>query len=305
MISGPLKALALLAVALLTSVAQPRVPTGTLTVRDQAFVPRPEVAKVSAFGFDALIGDYYWLKAVQVVGAASGLIETKGALLGALIDVVTTLDPWVDHPYRFAAVWLVADEAAVRKANDILRRGIAHHPGDWRNRFYLGFNLFFYLDDYEESAEVLEEAMGLPGAPTYLRRLVARLKARGESLGLAASFLQGLLLEARSDEERAQYEAALGEIQTERLARTLDEARERYEERHGCDIEDVEDLTRGPDPVLAELPREPQGGGWKLDPSTGRIVSDVLRHRYEAKIDAVNRKKVERVREKVATEGEG
>jgi tetratricopeptide (TPR) repeat protein len=295
MAPGYRKALAIVAVGALTGFVHGRMPSAAAPTEDDAFVPRPEVAHVSAFGFDAVVSDYYWLQAVQIIGVGQR-IEEHGALLGALIDVVTTLDPWVSHPYRFAAVWLTGDLANIRKANELLRRGIEYHPDDWRNRFYLGFNLFFYLDEYEAAATVLEEAMELPNAPLYLRRLVARLKGKAESLELAETFLHGLLLEAQSEDERVQYQAALDEIATERAARTLDAARETYVKRHGRDIDAVEDLARGPDPVLPALPREPQGGGWTLDGSTGRIVSDVLKHRYEAKVDETNRKRIEGTR---------
>ena len=36
-------------------------------------------------------------------------------IIGRLIDVVTALDPWVGHPYRFAAVWLTDSEQSVRR----------------------------------------------------------------------------------------------------------------------------------------------------------------------------------------------
>ena len=198
---GAGKAVALGAVGAFTAFVHGSMPSAPGAPQDDAFVPRPEVAHVSAFGYDAVVSDYYWLQAVQIVGSVRD-VEGKGPLLGALIDVVTTLDPWVDHPYRFAAVWLTGDLDDIRKANHLLERGIEYHPDDWRNRFCLGFNLFFYLDDYEAASAVLEEAMELPDAPLYLRRLVARLKGKAESLGLAETFLHALMLEAQSDDER-------------------------------------------------------------------------------------------------------
>ena len=291
----------LAAFVLLTAALHGQMPTRARAARGDVFVPRPEVARASALGFDAVVGDYYWLQAVQIVGG-SGTPHEKGALLGALIDVVTTLDPWVDHPYRFAAVWLTDSEESVLKANELLRRGIAHHPDDWRNRLYLGFNHFYYLDERVPAAEALEGAMELPGAPLYLRRLVARLKSAEGGLGVAESFLHGLLLETSDEHARAQYEKALDEIATERVARVLDAARERYRERHGRDIEAVPDLTRGPDPVLAELPAEPHGGSWVLDRWSGELVSDVVGHRYEPKIDPVNKKMLESFRSRKAGE---
>jgi hypothetical protein len=288
--------LALLVVAITaTAAVHGRMPARTRAAEGEIFVPRPEVARLSAVGFDAVLGDFYWFQAVQIVGSTRD-VEAKGNLLAALIDVVTTLDPWVDHPYRFAAVWLTGDVPTVRKANALLRRGIAHHPDDWRNHFYLGFNQFWYLDEPEAAAASIEEAIALPGSPPYLRRLIARLKGEHGGLELAEAFLHGMILEAESDDERDQYRSALTEIATERVARTLDAARERYRERRGRDIERVEDLVAGPDPVLPALPADPAGGGWTLQYYSGEIVSSALRYRYEAKIDSVNRKRIARVR---------
>ncbi|MDH3685934.1 MAG: hypothetical protein OEP95_06895 [Myxococcales bacterium] len=252
--------------------------------RGELFVPRPEVARATALGFDAVLADYYWLQAIQVVGNEE-LPERRGSLLAGLIDVVTTLDPRVDHPYRFAAVWLTGDEASVLKANELLRRGIEYHPDDWRNRFYLGFNQFFYLNERAAAAETLEAAIALPGAPLYLRRLVARLKAEGGGLDVAETFLRQLLRDAPDPYARAEYEKALDEIHVERLARRLDAARLAFVKRHARDIDRVEDLVAGPEPILSKLPPEPHGWEWVIDEDTGTIVSSYLRHRYRARID--------------------
>jgi hypothetical protein len=288
--------LLLAAAAGLTGAVHGQMPVEPRALRGDGFVPRPELARATSLGFDAVVSDYYWLQAVQAVGGSMDP-ESKGYLLAGLLDVVTTLDPWVDHPYRFAAVWLTDSLDSVRKANELLRRGIAHHPGDWRNYFYLGFNHFFYLDQRAEAADVLEQAIALPDAPLYLRRLVARLKSAEGGLAVAETFLHGLALEAETDDERAQYEKALGEIATERVARELDAARARYRERHGRDIAAVEDLLRGPDPILPALPRDPQGGSWTLDPWTGAIVSDAVGSRYDPRVDPVTQRRIDRVRQ--------
>jgi len=261
-----------------------RMDTTARVGRGDLFVPRPEIARATALGFDAVLADYYWLQAVQVVGSEM-LPESRSHLLARLIDVVTTLDPRVDHPYRFAAVWLTADEESVRKANKLLERGIEHHPDEWRNRFYLGFNQFFYLDERAAAAETLEGAIALPGAPLYLRRLVARLKAERGGLDVAEAFLRQLLHDAPDPYARAEYEKALDEVHVERLARRLDAARIEYVKRNGRDIDRVEDLIAGPDAVLPQLPPEPHGWEWVIDADTGAIVSSYLRHRYRARID--------------------
>jgi hypothetical protein len=271
------------------------MPVRTRAAEGELFVPRPEVARATALGFDAVVADYYWLQAVQHVGNLARK-SSDTALLGALIDVVTTLDPWVDHPYRFAAVWMIDSEPSIRHANRLLERGIAYHPHEWRNRFYLGFNHFFYFGEDAAAAEVLEGTIGLPGTPPYVSRLVARLRAAEGGLDVAEAFLHGLLLETEDPVVRDRYALGLDEIASERVARVLDEARARYRERNGRDIEAVEDLLRGPNPALDVLPADPAGGRWIVEQWTKEIVSDRIGHRYEPKIDAVNRAKVEKIR---------
>jgi len=269
---------------LATGVAHAHIDTSSRAGRGELFVPRPDRARLSALGFQALLADYYWLQALQVVGGTHGDVTAQAPLLARLIDVATRVDPWIDHPYRFAAVWLTDSPESVRAANRLLERGIAYHPLDWRNRYHLGFNHFFFLEQEATAADVLEPALALEGAPDYLGGLVARLRAERGGLATAAAFLSEMAREADDPYARAEYLKALDEVRTERAARRLDDARAAYRRRRGRDIERVEDLLAGPDPVLRRLPpAHPHFGadfGWILDPASGPIVSSFYGKRY-------------------------
>jgi hypothetical protein len=292
------RAVAALAIVAAIGVSQERLPDAATEAAQEAFVPDPGLARLAAVGFEALLADYYWMRAVQIVGSQQGPYG-RSHQIGRLIDVVTTLDPWVDHPYRFAALWMTDDAAAVRKANVLLERGIEHHPDEWLNRFHLGFNHFFYFGENAEAAEVLAPAVGLKGAPRYLGRLVARLRsdAGGGEIEAAAAFLRELMRQTDDPYKLAEYEKGLDEIEAERRARLLDQAREEFRRRHGRDIRVVEDLVRVPPPVLRALPPEPHGWEWKLD-EEGQIVSSYTGHRYSVRIDATNRGLLERFHER-------
>ncbi len=248
------------------------------------FIPRPEAARLSSVGFHTAMADFYWLRAVQVVGSVDHP-EHHGTLLGRFIDVVTRVDPWVGHPYRFAAVWMTKSEEDVRQANMLLKRSLDYHPEEWRNRFYLGFNLFYYLEEPEEAAIYFEEAARLPGSPRYLMGLVARLRAGTAGLDVAAGLIREMWEGSEDPQQRAEFEKMLEEIHTERLARMLDQARERYRTRFGRDIERVEELLEGDPPVLAKLPPEPHGWEWVIHDETGEIVSSWYDHRYRPHYD--------------------
>jgi hypothetical protein len=272
-----------------TLLAQQALPSDSALTRDERFLPRPEVARAASLGFEALAADLYWLQAVQIVGDAKGPPRENAALLGRIVDAATRLNPWVDHPYRFAAIWLTETPEQVREANELLERGIAYHPRDWRNRFYLGFNHFYHLSETDRAAEVLEGAAQLEGSPGYLSRLVARLRAEGGGLDAAAVLLGELLSSTEDPYARAEYEKALDEIETERRARFLDAARVEYQRRFGHDVSAVDDLARGPQPVLRALPPELHGWEWVLDAESGRIVSSYYGRRYELHFQGAER----------------
>ncbi len=288
----------LLLVALATAgAAHSRIDTTTRIEQAEIFVPRPEQARLSALGFDALLSDHYWLRAVQLVGSARMGVGGHESLVARLIDVVTSLDPWVGHPYRFAAVWLTESPQSVRSANALLERAVAYHPRDWRNRHYLGFNHFFFLGDNERAAEVLVSAAGLPGAPGYLGSLVARLRLDRDGLETAAAFLAQLVRSTQDEFARAEHLKALDEIETERRARFLDTARAEFQRRRGHDIAQVADLTRGAEAVLSSLPAaHPHFASfaWELAPESGEIVSSFYGSRYRLHAHPLDRARRER-----------
>jgi len=296
---------ALLALVAATTIVHANLDTALPAVGGEYFVPDPSVADVTSLGFQNVVADYYWIQALQVVGGSRGDPSQHGRLLGKLVDVVTTLDPWVGHPYRFAAIWMTDSLESVRKADAILERGIAYHPEDWRNPFYQGVNRLLYLDEDQRAADALERAIELPDSPRYLPRLVARLRAGGAGLDAAAALLSDLIAQTEDPYERAEYEKGLDEIETERRARFLDAAREEFQRRHGRDIVGVEELTAGSDPVLRELPPELHGWEWVLDPDSGRIVSSWYGSRYEPFVHPAVRAEREQKREQAMKAREG
>ncbi len=250
---------------------------------DARALPSVAQARASVLGFFAVVADYYWLQAMHVVGSQRGDLHRHEPLIASLIELVTGLDPWVDHPYRFAAIWLNDGTENVQRANQLLEQGIAYHPLDWRNRHYLGFNHFYHLGDQARAAEVLETAIGLEGAPNYLAPLVAKLRAGAGNLDAAEALLVGLVNTTPDEYAKARYLKSLDEIETERRARYLDDARVEYWRRHGRDLARVEDLLRGPIPLLQQLPpAHPHfpGFGWMLDPETDQITSTFYGSRY-------------------------
>ena len=153
------------------------------------------------------------------------------------------------------------------------------------------YNHFYYLEENQKAAEILEQCMQFDGAPRYMPRLVARLRSESSNLGAARLFLQELHQNAESDEERASYQSALDEIEVETKARILDQARvilpgalsrqghrRSARSRHGPPA----DAPRS-SPVQSRRSSPPtrrKGDDWYIDSKTGQITSSYYGRRY-------------------------
>lgn len=300
---GWLRLVLLVAAASTTGFVHARMETGAAAESTQLRVPEPRMARAASLGFAPVVADWYWLQLLQLVGSEHTKVDARAGEIGDAIELVTALDPWVDHPYRFAAIWLTGSEADVRRANRLLAKSLSYHPRDWRNYFYLGYNEFFYLQENARAAHTLEPALRLPGAPIYLGALVARLRADGGDLKTAQLFLQELIRTTPDEYARAEYWKAHDEIETELRARMLDQARAAFQERHGRDVHELSELWRGPRRVLREMPRAHphfEGFTWVLDPESGEILSSFYGSRYKLHFHAVDRERRARFRRDAA-----
>ncbi len=280
--------------------------TAKVIEQGAAIVPGADTIARATFGFDTLVADYYWLMSLQLVGDDSKPFDPE--VVARMIEVVTTLDPWSDHAYRFAGVWLTDSLESVQTSNRLLTRGVSYAPQDWRIRHYLGFNHFFYLGDHGTAADILETTIGLPKTPRYIAPLVARLRFERDGLATVRGFLIGLAESTEDPYAEAEYLKSIDEIDTERRARLLDQARTIYVERTGRDIAAIGDLLAGEAPILRALPPpHPHFDGfrWEISPETGEIVSSFYGTRYRPHFHAHDRARRERWQSEAATATEG
>lgn len=290
---GWLRLLLLVAAVCTTGVIHARMDTSTQAASGHLRVPEARVAGIASLGFEPLVADWFWVQALQLVGGELIDIGPHADAIADAIELITSLDPWVDHPYRFAAIWLTASLDEVRRANRLLQKALSYHPRDWRNRFYLGYNQFFYFEENRRAAQTLEPALHMPGAPLYLGALVTRLRAEDGDLDTAAIFLQELIRNAPDEYVRAEYWKANDEIETERRARLLEQARVAFWKQHGRDVREPSELWQGPLRVLRAMPPpHPHFPGfeWLIDPKNGQIVSSFYKTRYRLHIHPADEK---------------
>ncbi|WP_429884412.1 hypothetical protein [Geoalkalibacter halelectricus] len=238
---------------------------------DAGYVLPSRFIRVFALEHKGVMANYLLLKTMNFYGDRvmhqEQLSEEDWHYIVSSLDAVTDLDPRFLDPYIFGVTLLTWEAGMIEEANRLLEKGMEHRSHDWQMPFFLGFNHFYFLQDFATGAEYLMQASRLPESPNFLPNLAARLSYYGQRTGSAIVFLQTLLLQTADEGLRASLERRLLALQRADL---IEQAVARFKDEQGRLPEKAQELLEGG--YLEEMPEDPYGGQWVLLPG-GRVFS--------------------------------
>lgn len=228
-------------------------------------------SRILSVGHQGLLSDFLFLKTAAFIGGRSNeqqpMSDSDWTYVVRSLDVVTDLDPYFVDPYMLAEGLLAWDAQMPREANKLLSKGAKFRHWDWRLPFFIGFNNFYFLKDYDTAAGSIMQASQLPGSPAYLVTLGARLAYYGGKSKTALLFLNEML--AETDDALLKKRLQIRLLALERAV-VIEEALDRYKYREGHAPETLTDLVVAG--YLSELPTDPYGGQWFIA-KNGRVFS--------------------------------
>lgn len=241
-------------------------------------LPNGEYLKPVVLGYEQFVGDVIWLKVIQVLGEETVTPKAYNWVYHAL-DVVTTLDPKFSYVYQLGGVSLAMLAQQPELSNKLLLKGFKENPDVWQIPFYIGFNYFFYLQDYRLAAEYMAKASELPGHPEYLPKLAARLYVQSGDPDVAIEFLYRMYNESKEEKVRAGISKRIKEVMVERDIRLLEGIVKKYKEAHRVYPATLADLvTNG---FIKNVPEEPNGGNYIINPINGNVYSSKVKERMK------------------------
>jgi hypothetical protein len=235
-----------------------------------AQLPKGDYLKPALLGYNHLGADALWLRLIQVMGKKRNSEDEYEWMYHAL-DVLTTLDP--QYAYAYYAGGVILGDLANRPdlSNLLLEKGFKANPDVWNIPFLLGYNHYFLLGDPAKGAEFIMQAARLPDGPSYLPGLATRLAAEAGSPDTALVFLEARMKETQDLEMREFLANRMKEVIIERDIRVLERAVGTYRTQYQALPATLMDLVRTG--ALPDLPEEPFGGDYRLDPKTGLVSS--------------------------------
>lgn len=232
------------------------------------YLPQAQSIKAVTLGFDNFVSDVLWFNTLNYFGAQR---EQKKGLdwLGHMCDLVTSLDQHALPVYEFCGALLAWVANEPDKSNEILLRGAQALPTAWRLRYLRGFNYWYFIQNYDQASNELKLAAEVPGAPPFLASLASRLLSSHEDPATAVAFLKDLLKNTTNSDART---ALLEQLRRGQLSLDLHKLRKAvdyYRTQNGSNPTSAQDLvTKG---IIRDLPRDPFGGEYIIDPTTGEV----------------------------------
>ncbi len=164
------------------------------TLEEVLYMTSSKVVKRMSVGFEALVADIYWTRAVQYFGSKHLENSRQYKLLYPLLQMATDLDPHLTPAYESGSMFLTqpppSGAGEPLEAVALLKKGIEKNPGAWKLYQVLGFVYYMELKDYLSAGKAFEEGSKIPGAHPFLKAMAAKTLQKGGDYEVARMLWQ-------------------------------------------------------------------------------------------------------------------
>jgi tetratricopeptide (TPR) repeat protein len=227
---------------------------------DELLIQSGPLLKRLSLGYDALLGDLYWTRAVQYYGAKLPTSDRDFHLLAPLLNVATTLDPNLIPVYHFGAFFLSEKQGGAARpdlAVDLVKKGIAANPDNIQISADLGFLYYMRLKDYEKAAAAYLETSKIPGASKLFKVLAARIASRGGALDTSRMIWSEVYETTQDEQVKKRALEALKGLKAQSDEMQLDQLAETYRSRFGGYPQSTRELVEAA--MIKGIPLDPDG----------------------------------------------
>jgi tetratricopeptide (TPR) repeat protein len=160
----------------------------------------PEALAMLSGEFKSLMADYLLLEIGAFVGSNKEISSYRWEKVCLGFAQAMHLDPYFEQTYLMLQAILPWDANKPEKAIELLEISGKHRPWDWRPGYYMGFDYYYFLKDYEKASEVFLNTAKIPGAPVLITLLGARFAQKSERKATAVHLLSTMLEDPNLDE---------------------------------------------------------------------------------------------------------
>jgi tetratricopeptide (TPR) repeat protein len=242
------------------------------TLEEVLYLSSPKVLKRASLGYDGLLADIYWTRAVQYFGGRHHAGAQSYNLLYPLLDITTHLDPQLVAAYQFGASFLAPpppDGAGQpERAIQLMEYGVQNNPNNWKLYYDLGFVYYMNLKDYRKAADAFDRGSKVPNAHPFLQLLAAQMAEHAGEFDTARMMWSATYQNSQDRLIRQNAVEHLRALRVDEDVTHLQEALARFGERTGRLPANMSELASAE--RLPGIAVDPDGHPYKLTPK-GRV----------------------------------
>lgn len=246
------------------------------TLDEVLYVSSPKALKRLSLGYNGLLADIYWTRAVQYFGSKHVQRSEDYKLLAPLLEITTTLDPKLLVAYEFGSNFLTAKPPEGAGMPDqaiaLVKQGIRDNPDEWQLYYDLGFIYYMDRKDYRSAADAFAQGSRLPDAHPFMKLMAARAAQEGGEAQMARMLWTTTYETTQSKDIKANAAAHLRALRVDEDVTTLEALQARYREKTGHFASSFPELESAG--MLRGTPRDPLGAPYKLAPEGKVEVTD-------------------------------
>lgn len=241
-----------------------------LVFKPPQMILSPKVTQIVAGEFNGLLADYILLEVGSFVGSNVQTTDSDYQNVYRALKQALLLDPYFQQTYLIVQGLLPWKAKLIDETLELLNISRKHRPWDWRPGHYMGFDYYYFKNDFNKASEVLIETAKIKNAPVLLAILGARLATKGQQTQAAIVMLKQLLKDdTLPDSEREDIEDRLTALNG---VWALEKAIAQYADRNGAYPDNLEALVQ--QGIISAIPSNPYVDQFYYDSQTGCVDFD-------------------------------
>ncbi len=246
------------------------------TLEEVLYISSPQVLKRLSLGYNGLLADIYWTRAVQYFGGKHHANAQHYALLAPLLEITTALDPHLTVAYEFGSNFLAPPPpqgaGMPERAIELAEFGIRNNPDDWHLYYDLGFIYYMDVKDYAKAAEAFARGAQVPQAHPFLKVLAAQMATHAGELATARMLWTATYQTSQDANVQANALAHLEALRVDEDVTHLEALAALYRQSRGQFPSEFSELVRAG--LLDGTPVDPLGLPYRLMPDGQVEVRD-------------------------------
>jgi tetratricopeptide (TPR) repeat protein len=240
---------------------------------DVLYISSPKLLQRLSLGYNGLLADIYWTRAVQYFGGKHHVDANQYALLAPLLRITTELDPHLIVAYDFGASFLAPKPSEGAGLPDeavkLVQHGIQSNPDNWKLYYQLGFIYYMQLKNYRAATDAFDRGSRLPGAHPFMKVLAAQMAQHAGDSQMARALWQTTYNSSHDPEIRANAVVHLAALQSDDTVTALQALVSQYGKKNGRLPTSFDDLISAG--LMQGIPADPLGHPYNLQPD-GQVL---------------------------------